>query len=202
MIKDKKVKLNETIETCKDYVEGRINIYKFIELYNEKPYIKILIEKKLKRFSKNPLNMQSVDLERITSRDTLFRSIVKFLEIQKVNFIINNTDSKILYIYENACPIWLYSNFYNGMEYLLSLMPSIEDVEQCMVEYKNILLNTFVYDDYPPDWFQDPEWPLKNGKPMIFKGQSGFTDDATVFEILYYFYDSDTLEEVIIEQYT
>ena len=45
---------------------------------------------------------------------------------------------------------------------------------------------------------QSPEWPIVNGKPLVFRGQSKEKKyDERVF---YYFYDPDTGEETVIEQ--
>ena len=64
---------------------------------------------------------------------------------------------------------------------------------------KNRIKEMFKYDVKPPRWIQDPEWPIINGKPLVFKSQTRQRiEDERVF---YTFYDPDTLEETIITQF-
>ena len=57
----------------------------------------------------------------------------------------------------------------------------------------------FRYDKSPPRWVQWPEWPIVNGKPLVFKSQTKTTlADERVW---YTFYDLDTKEEIVIEQF-
>jgi len=56
----------------------------------------------------------------------------------------------------------------------------------------------FKYDKSPPRWASYADWPIVNGKPLVFKSQSKVGDDDSV---KYYFYDPDTKEETIVEQF-
>jgi hypothetical protein len=56
------------------------------------------------------------------------------------------------------------------------------------------LKELFKCDGSLPKWIQNPEWPIKGNKPMIFREQKNKNDGC-----LYYFYDDE--EEVIIEQF-
>jgi len=70
----------------------------------------------------------------------------------------------------------------------------------------------FEYDKIPPSWIKvtrqedikgrnvtvlGTEWPFKNGKPLVFKGQSKMKGDERVS---FTFYDPDTGEETVIMQ--
>jgi hypothetical protein len=56
------------------------------------------------------------------------------------------------------------------------------------------LLKEFRFASQPPEWIQSPEWPVVNGKPLVFLGQLEvehyFHDEAAVFV----FHDPDTGE--------
>jgi hypothetical protein len=59
----------------------------------------------------------------------------------------------------------------------------------------------FIYTDKPPRWMQNPEWPIVDGKPLIFKYQSNDVKDYSVSKIDYYFYNPENGEEVVVEQF-
>ena len=60
------------------------------------------------------------------------------------------------------------------------------------------LKKLFRYDKTYPRWVQDPEWPIVNGKPLVFSHQSkGKKGDERVY---YYFYDPETQMETVIAQ--
>ena len=64
---------------------------------------------------------------------------------------------------------------------------------------KNRIKQDFKYDKSPPRWVQDPEWPIIDGVPLVFKKQSKMTlEDERVF---YTFYHPETKEETIIIQF-
>ena len=64
---------------------------------------------------------------------------------------------------------------------------------------KNRIKQDFKYDKTPPRWIQDPEWPIVNGVPLIFKEQSKMTlEDERVY---YTFYHPQTLAEIVIVQF-
>ena len=64
---------------------------------------------------------------------------------------------------------------------------------------KNRVKQDFKYDKTPPRWVQDPEWPIVDGSPLVFKKQSKMTlEDERVF---YTFYHPETKEETVVIQF-
>ncbi len=64
---------------------------------------------------------------------------------------------------------------------------------------KNRIKSIFRYDNKPPKWIQDPEWPIIDGKPLVFKSQTKEKiDDERVY---YTFYNPETKEEKVIIQF-
>lgn len=64
---------------------------------------------------------------------------------------------------------------------------------------KNRIKQDFKYDKTPPRWVQDPEWPIVDGIPLVFKKQSKMTlEDERVF---YTFYHPETKEETVVIQF-
>jgi hypothetical protein len=58
---------------------------------------------------------------------------------------------------------------------------------------KERLKEYFKYVDKPPKWIQSPEWPIRDGKPLVFVGQLSM-DASELFHdkgAAYLFYDPD-----------
>ena len=63
---------------------------------------------------------------------------------------------------------------------------------------KEKIKELFKYDKTYPRWVQGAEWPVVDGKPLVFSHQKkAGRDDERVF---YYFYDPETKEETVIMQ--
>ena len=112
-----------------------------------------------------------------------------------------------------------YSKYKDDYTFLLKIQPSWLDIDddcifqQIMQEIPQDLPKTqriklgkekikamFKYDKTYPRWIQDPEWPIVNGKPLVFSHQKRVKDED--FHTLYYFYDEDTKEVTVIEQFS
>ncbi|MDE5721748.1 MAG: hypothetical protein K2I30_03280 [Clostridia bacterium] len=89
-----------------------------------------------------------------------------------LNFILNYVD----------CP--------QITEKLIAELPEVSYAQKKKIMRKK-LKELFVCDNKPPEWIQDPEWPLRNGKPMVFKGQYDIKDGCR-----YVFYDEEGEQEV------
>jgi len=64
---------------------------------------------------------------------------------------------------------------------------------------KERIKSLFLYDKTYPRWIQSPEWPIVNGKPLVFRSQTKNTlEDERVW---YTFYDPDTNQETIVMQF-
>ena len=111
-----------------------------------------------------------------------------------------------------------YTKYADDYSYILAIQPSWLDItddqgifDKILAERPKELSKTkqiawgkaklkelFKYDKTYPRWVQDPEWPIVNGKPLVFSHQSKEKkDDARVY---YYFYDPDTKEQTVVEQ--
>lgn len=57
----------------------------------------------------------------------------------------------------------------------------------------------FKYDKTYPRWVQGVEWPIVNGKPLVFSHQKKAKGGD--IRTYYYFYDPDTKEQTVVEQF-
>ena len=78
-------------------------------------------------------------------------------------------------------------------EGLIMDLPPVKFSEKVKI-LKAKIKEIFRYDKNPPEWIQEPEWQIRNGKPMIFRGQYEIPDGCR-----YVFYDDEG--EIEIEQY-
>jgi len=64
---------------------------------------------------------------------------------------------------------------------------------------KDKIKSLFLFDKKPPKWIQEPEWPLEDGKPLVFMKQTKeLLNDERVF---YTFYNPESKKETIVTQF-
>jgi hypothetical protein len=68
--------------------------------------------------------------------------------------------------------------------------------EQAVKHYRSLVR--------PPQWLQDPEWPIFQGKPMLFVGQVDLPEGSTALlrhsAAFYVFWDYDTGNSKVVVQ--
>ena len=64
---------------------------------------------------------------------------------------------------------------------------------------RNKIREVFKYENKPPRWLQNPEWPIGEKGPLVFKKQSAHPNYVTDDYIDYYFDDDG--KEVVVRQY-
>lgn len=196
---------NKIIKEFVDFVEGRMTFAEFQRNYEiNNDYKKLLDDKKPNKnypyYADRTIDYCLHYFKWTTSegRHNVQKFIIIYLEYYHISFEPTN-------LYEKE------------VKYKLSIQPSYIEIEDdefldniikeapkelCMSKkklwIKNKIKEKFKYDSRPPRWIQDPEWPIVNGKPLVFKKQSRqIINDERVF---YTFYDPDTLEETVIMQ--
>ena len=64
---------------------------------------------------------------------------------------------------------------------------------------KDKIKSLFLFDTKPPRWIQEPEWPIVDGKPLVFMKQTKESlNDERVF---YTFYNPESGKETIVTQF-
>ena len=70
-------------------------------------------------------------------------------------------------------------------------------IQYCKEKIKEL----FRWEKSRPQWLQNCEWPFaSNGKPMVFKEQKK-KKEGDFLKYFYYFYDPETGETAVVEQY-
>jgi len=97
-------------------------------------------------------------------------------------------------------PHWLdilENDFLN--EQIISKIPDAQTKAKQIAWCKARLKELFRCDNNYPRWIQNPEWPILNGIPMVFKQQIKVKKDSE--RVDYVFYNPDTGKEHIITQW-
>lgn len=87
-------------------------------------------------------------------------------------------------------------------EKVIPLESNLSDTQKKKL-IKERLKALFKYIDKPPRWIQSPDWPIRDGKPLIFLGQIAI-DAPELFHdtgAAYLFYDPDKREFETISQF-
>lgn len=205
--------MNHEIQILVDYVEGKLDIKKFKQLFETNNKLKELLKKQI---CPNYIAYKQYDYN-------IYNYILKSYEFKRGNWDMVGT-RYFLYLELKRWLDWFkipynkYLKYEEDYDYILDIQPSWLDIgddqgifDKIIAECPKDLSKTkriawgkarikelFKYDKTYPRWIQDPEWPIINGKPLVFSHQKkAGKDDERVY---YYFYDPDTKEETIITQ--
>jgi hypothetical protein len=205
-IRLKKQKKQQLIYYMKDFVEGKMSVYDFWDVFKNNEEIRSLLILDSKKNRKFPTYydpeylLERVDINKLRDRVEIFWTVKRYFKNNKISTNPCNDDEKYLKFISSIQPNWLEID----EELLTKIVNSApkeltkkEKEEWCKANIKEM----FAYTDKPPMWMQNPEWPIIDGKPLIFKYQSNDAKDHTVSKIDYYFYNPDNGEEVVIEQF-
>lgn len=193
----------ELIKELIDFVEGKIDIKVFYENYTKGKYnvlFDVYFEQSIK-FRKQTVNnfLKLFGIKTAEHRCAFFNGVKTYLYYEGYSYTPTNKYQK-------------------DLDYIIDIQPSYVSIEddEILNKYineapeglkktekkkwiKNRIKQDFKYDKSPPRWVQDPEWPIVDGVPLVFKKQSKMTlEDERVF---YTFYHPETKEETIVIQF-
>ena len=196
-----------------DYVEGRMSVTEFQKMFNEDRSLRKTLNQPMDKkygFLKNydfiladMLDKDPIYADRNWNTITLRRRVQAVLVAFLENFGVKST---------------LYTIYKEEFILLLSIQPSwlrVQDdtLDSIVYEIPKDLSKTkqiawgkqrvkelFRYDKSYPRWIQGAEWPIVNGKPLVFSHQERIKGDD--YHVLYYFYDPDTKEQTVVEQFS
>lgn len=205
--------MKDELKIIIDYVEGKLDI-------ND---VKMLIinDKHLQNLLKKPFDFNRIAYARyhfniyeylgsechfdrnwdtVDTRCVVYLEFTRLLDFKKIKY--NKEFTKYIddYRYILAIqPSWLDIIDDQGIfDKIIAEAPADVSKTKRIEWGKARIKELFRYDKTYPRWVQSPEWPIVNGKPLVFSHQSKEKkDDERVF---YYFYDPDTKEETVVEQ--
>jgi len=195
----------EAIQIMKDFVEGKMSIEDFKYQYDNNP----LIKKNFSKYPDRPLKtecgydyisyLDMYDIKRRADACGFHGFFQEFLEINKYSCIPTEEYSKRYVFLLKVQPNWVLIHDEDFLEdQVISKAPTDLSETKKIKWCKDKIKELFKYDLRPPRWVQEAEWPILNGKPLVFKGQSKERDDDE--RVYFYFYDPDTQQETTVTQ--
>ncbi len=202
--------MQKEIQIMIDYVEGRLSIDKFkLEFETNKDLINQL-HKKINKYAYNCCNnniydymvirLKLVGWESIRAKACVWCELCEWLDENGVSY--SKTFDKYVEDYKmllDIQPSWLDISDDQGIfDNILKEIPKDLSKSKQIGWGKAKVKELFKYDKTYPRWVQGGEWPIVNGKPLVFSHQKKLGKDDE--RVHYFFYDPDTKEEVIVEQ--
>lgn len=189
-----------SIKIMKDFVEGRICAEDFWNILKEDEVMKKILRRNKHLYACKvyfeEINLEKTDVSKLSERIAIFRLIKYFLEKNNYKITPYNIEEKKYMFLSDIQPKWIDITDDELLINIVNSAPLGLSKEKNKQWCKSKIKELFKYDKKPPEWVQEPEWPIVNGEPLIFKHK---TEDGS--KISYYFYNFKTQEEVEIIQY-
>ncbi len=206
--------MKEEIQIIIDYVEGRITVDEFKHSFENNEELQKLLDIKLPfkcehvkshgyslyHYFKYGDDFPKGSWNNISVRYIVFANLIIWLYYNDIMYDATNKYKEDSSLLLDIQPPWLDCIDDQGIfdKIIAELPKNICKTKQISLG-KARIKELFRYDKTYPRWIQSPEWPIVNGKPLIFSHQrkAGKDDERT----FYYFYDPDTKEETVITQF-
>ena len=194
----------------KDFIAGRIDIKVFKHEFDTNCKIKnTLVDDPLCPKNTRYLSADDKDIVRFIESCNWLRAggqlcvwgeIRKFLE--RYNYPVTPAEhyKKVCIFMLKIQPTWLDITDEQFLEtHILSKIPEGLTKAKQIAWCKARLKEMFRCDKSPPRWVQGPEWPILEGKPLVFRRQIKDKNDTERMD--YVFYNPDTLAEHVVTQW-
>mgnify|MGYP001623094237 CR=1 FL=1 len=196
-----------------DYVEGRMSITEFQFLFETdkslQRTLKLPMDKKYtcyKRYNynlfdlfKNYYDYKGKSWNIFANRSSIQGELVRLLEDYNISYHIYSK-----YKEEYRFLLQIQPDYIDCQDDSI-LQPIIDSIPKDLSKTKRIAMGKekvkalFKYDKTYPRWVQGAEWPIVNGKPLVFSHQKKAKGGD--IRTYYYFYDPDTKEQTVVEQF-
>ena len=196
-----------------DYVEGRMSITEFQHLFETdrslQKVLKLPMSKKytcykdynynLYDFFKNCYEYKGRNWNNFANRSGIQGELIRLLEEYNISYhAFPKYDEEYGFLLDIQ-PSWLCFNDDSIFQKIMDEIPQDLSKTKRIAMGKEKIKALFKYDKTYPRWVQSPEWPIVNGKPLVFSHQQKAKGGD--IRTYYYFYDEDTKKETVIEQF-
>ena len=191
-----------------DYVEGKLSANKFKFLLSTDINLITALKRKMSsdylflsrynfslyNYLMNEHEFVNRDWESITVCNMLQEVLCAYLDDKNIHYNIFSTYKNRYMFLLNIQPTWLDINDDSIFQQIIDDIPQNLSKSQRVKLGKEKVRALFKYDKTYPRWIQDPEWPIVNGKPLVFSHQEKVKGED--LHTYYYFYDEDTKEQI------
>lgn len=223
MVKNNRRIEKYSLSTMKDFVEGKISTIEFWNIYKENYVIQNMLihDKKRKKgvyvYDENTKTMKYdktktydyfyyfnpesllkvIDISILEHRLEVYNIVRNYFLRRKKRYKYYNNDEEFYNLLQEILPEWLDVTDENILIDIWMSSPNDLNKDERIAICKKKVLEFFRYKDYPPRWIQNCEWPIVNGKPLIFVKQE---DDINNGNTKYFFYNEYDNNTIIIKQ--
>lgn len=194
------------LEIMKKFVEGKVSVEDFWMVFKSDITIKEILIKDKTRPSYSyelyyaPERITDIyDANKLQDRAEIYKLIQQYFIRNRIPCSFYNNDYDYWNFLQEIQPDWL---DIRDEEFLLNIVNSIpcyisQDKKKMWCEEK--IKELFKYEKELPQWLQNPEWPIVNGKPLVFKEMiEKYQHNLVINDFI--FYDEITKEIIIITQ--
>lgn len=197
-----------------DYVEGNISAARFHQMFLTDKKLKKILQKRMSKeymflsdydyslynYLCNEYEFKNRNWDSISMRLSLQAELKRFLDYLKIPYTSYEKYHEEYSFVLSIQPSWLDIDDDSIFQKILAEIPENLSKTQRVKVGKDKIRQLFKYDKTYPRWIQDPEWPIVNGKPLVFSHQENVKGED--FHTYYYFYDEDTKEQTVVEQFS
>jgi len=200
------------VQIILDFVEGRMPIDEFQTAFTTNDLLRRLLGCQIpiefyKRYYKgNVAYYLDYELKQskgkwgsVWSKNAVQHALCNWLDFKGIKYVKYPKYRDDYLIILDIQPSWIETVDDQGIfDKVLAEIPKDLSKTKQIAWGKARLKELFRYDKTYPHWVQGGEWPIVNGKPLVFSHQKkAGKDDVRTY---YYFYDPDTKEETVITQ--
>ena len=196
-----------------DYVEGRMPVTEFQKMFNEDRSLRKTLSTRLNKkwvFLKDygytiwnkltkDVTYADRDWNSIRLREYLQEVLSAYLDNFNIKYTLHQKYIDDIDLLIDIQPSWLYV-LDDSLDHIVYEIPKDLSKTKQIAWGKQRVKELFKYDKSYPRWIQEAEWPIVNGKPLVFSHQERIKGDD--YHVLYYFYDPDTKEQAVVEQFS
>jgi len=207
------MKKEQIIQELIDFVEGRMSIEEFKHNYEtNKDYVKLFDDTKPFEINYASLKGRTVNFglqayfrpggeaPACLTKNAIWHIIKTYLQYYNVSVNPTTKYTDAVKLRQAIQPSYVEIEDDEYFDSIISSAPNDLNEAQKKKWLKDKIKDLFRYDKSYPRWIQSPEWPIIDGKPLVFKSQTKrVLDDERVW---YTFYDPDTGKETVIVQFS
>lgn len=196
-----------------DYVEGRMPVTDFQKMFNEDRSLRKTLSQPMRKTWVFLKNYGYNICDKLTNDDTYAGRDWNCIELrqrlqQVLSAFLDNFNIKYVFYQKylddinlliKIQPSWLYV-LDDSLDHIVYEIPKDLSKTKQITWGKQRVKELFKYDKSYPRWIQEAEWPIVNGKPLVFSHQEKIKGED--WHVLYYFYDPDTKEQTVVEQFS
>lgn len=186
------------------YAEGEIDYQKMVDVFKENlEYVdKIFLHKKVPvKVSEFYSGRVKYNVKKQTStiidRNQLYFVVSGFFKRIDIKGNYYNQEYEFTALVISAYPQWVYPDENYLLPIIEKELPKNLSNNEIIAWCNKKILELYQYEDYPPEWVQDENWPIYDGLPMIFTYQSEKNE-----KVYYHFIDRNGEKKKVITQYT